>query len=500
MCRQLDALRQSIAELAAGFDARTMLPSEAGAVLRTCAQMEASITSIKALASARLAEGSAWQGEGCRSPAEHLAKVAGMSPSSARRLLETGRRLADQPDVAAVALAGELSMEKTAAVADGASVNPAKAGALIEKAKNSTLPELQEEVARAKAEVVDQEARRREIHSKRSFRRWTDSDGAWHARLYGNPEDGVAIWQMLDPIRRRLIMLRREAGAAADSLDALDYDALMVLAATAAGDDSEISMAELSDLGLFPGAGPVAVAGSGAGPVAVAGPSRRLDAVGPLPTTPPAPPPVSGSGHSPPLSGSGDPPPQPGLFADEPPPDPPPDPPSPKKRSKKLGFSQTKVTIRADLDALLRGVAGDGELCEIVGYGPVAVSVVQELIERGQAAVAMVLTRANEIQGVYHFGRRPNAVQATALDFVYPMCAVLGCNARSGLQSDHREDWIKTKFTLFDLLDRLCPHHHRLKTHKGWALVEGTGRREFVPPSDPRHPRFKPAEPNTKKE
>ena len=52
MCRQLDGLRQSIAELAAGFDARTMLPSEAGAVLRVCAQIEASVTSIKALASA----------------------------------------------------------------------------------------------------------------------------------------------------------------------------------------------------------------------------------------------------------------------------------------------------------------------------------------------------------------------------------------------------------------------------------------------------------------
>ena len=506
MCRQLEGLRQSIAELAAGFDARTMLPWEAGAVLRVCAQIEASVTSIKALASARLAEGTAWQGEGCRSPAEHLAKVAGMSPSSARRLLETGRRLADQPEVAAVALAGELSMEKTAAVADGASVNPAKAGELIEKAKNSTLPELQEEVARAKAEVADLEARRREIHARRSFKRWTDSDGAFHARLYGNPEDGVAIWRMLDPIRRRLIMLRREAAAEHESLDALDYDALMVLASAAAGADSELSTAELQELGLFPGAAPAATGG----------PSHRLDAGPPVPAAPlPADltsgPPVPAAPPGADLA-SGSPDSQPPLFADEPsaasgplepppdhasgmPPDHasgrPPDPPPPKKKGKKLGFSPTKVLVRVDLDTVLRGVVAEGELCEIVGYGPVAVSLVQELIENGQASVAVVLTRAQQIQGVYQFGRRPNAVQATALDFLYPMCAALGCNARSGLQSDHREDWIKTKFTIFDLLDRLCPHHHRLKTHKGWALVEGSGRRAFVPPSDPRHPRFK---------
>jgi hypothetical protein len=28
---------------------------------------------------------------------------------------------------------------------------------------------------------------------------------------------------------------------------------------------------------------------------------------------------------------------------------------------------------------------------------------------------------------------------------------------------------------MFDLLDRLCPHHHRMKTHQGWALVETPG-------------------------
>jgi hypothetical protein len=47
---------------------------------------------------------------------------------------------------------------------------------------------------------------------------------------------------------------------------------------------------------------------------------------------------------------------------------------------------------------------------------------------------------------------------------------------------------VKTKFTVFDLLDRLCPHHHRLKTNRGWGLVEGTGKRDFVPPGHSRHP------------
>ncbi len=53
---------------------------------------------------------------------------------------------------------------------------------------------------------------------------------------------------------------------------------------------------------------------------------------------------------------------------------------------------------------------------------------------------------------------------------------------------DHRVDWAKSHITVLDLLDRLCGHHHGLKTHEGWALVEGRGKRAFVAPDDPRHP------------
>ena len=38
---------------------------------------------------------------------------------------------------------------------------------------------------------------------------------------------------------------------------------------------------------------------------------------------------------------------------------------------------------------------------------------------------------------------------------------------------------------------RVSGYHHDLKTYKGWALVEGSGKRPMVPPDDPRHPRYK---------
>jgi hypothetical protein len=149
-----------------------------------------------------------------------------------------------------------------------------------------------------------------------------------------------------------------------------------------------------------------------------------------------------------------------------------------------------RVMIRVDLDALLRGVALEGELCEIAGYGPVPVSVVEDLLGTESPFIVGLLTKGQALSGVYHHGRHPNAHQRSALDFLYPTCAAEGCSSRAGLQYDHREDFATTRITAFDLLDRLCGHHHRKKTREGWALVEGRGKRAFVPPDDPRHPRL----------
>jgi hypothetical protein len=145
--------------------------------------------------------------------------------------------------------------------------------------------------------------------------------------------------------------------------------------------------------------------------------------------------------------------------------------------------------IRVDLDTLLRGFPIEGELCELVGYGQIPVSVIKDVLTYDNPFITGILTKNRDIVGVHHHGRRPNAYQRSALDFLYPACARKGCPFRGNLQADHREDWAKTKFTLFEMLDMLCAHDHDLKTHHGWALVPGTGRRDFVPPDDPRHPR-----------
>jgi len=151
------------------------------------------------------------------------------------------------------------------------------------------------------------------------------------------------------------------------------------------------------------------------------------------------------------------------------------------------GSRGTKVLVRVDLEALFRGFPTTGEVCEIAGYGPVPVSVVNELLAQGDTFLAGIITKGVAVTGVVHLGRSHTAYQRTALEWLYPLCAVEGCSALAR-EVDHRHDWAKTHTTLFDDADPYCDHHHDLKTYQGWGLVEGRGKRAFVPPADPRHP------------
>ena len=151
----------------------------------------------------------------------------------------------------------------------------------------------------------------------------------------------------------------------------------------------------------------------------------------------------------------------------------------------------TKVVVRIDWDALLRGFPIDGEVCEIAGLGPVPVAAVRAMLASGDAFLAGVVTKGTDVASVVHLGRRPTAYQATALEWLAPTCTTEGCNGSVRLETDHCVDWAKSKVTLLRWLERHCEHCHDKKTRFGWALIEGNGKRPMVAPDDPRHPRHR---------
>jgi len=170
--------------------------------------------------------------------------------------------------------------------------------------------------------------------------------------------------------------------------------------------------------------------------------------------------------------------------------------------------------IRADLAALERGHPVDGETCEVVGVGPVPTGHVHDLLASGEAFTAVVGTDATgRITRVAHIGhekvvdvqlaldaladraadvtafhtsRKPDVYQRSALDWISPGCSVEGCD-QPRQEIDHRADWAATHLTGLDELDGLCKHHHWLKTHRGYRLEPGTGRRRLLPPTVVEH-------------
>jgi len=129
--------------------------------------------------------------------------------------------------------------------------------------------------------------------------------------------------------------------------------------------------------------------------------------------------------------------------------------PAPRRR----GPSRAKIIARVDLLALLRGRPVKGEVCELAGFGPVAASAIRDLIDTADPFLAAVVTRGEAVVGVAHLGRRACAAQQSALEWLYPSCAVQGCGSVAFLENDHRVDWATSHVTVFDLLDRLCSHH-----------------------------------------
>lgn len=142
--------------------------------------------------------------------------------------------------------------------------------------------------------------------------------------------------------------------------------------------------------------------------------------------------------------------------------------------------------LHVDLTALVRGVVAEGEVCELPGVGPISVAAARELL--GESILKLVMTRGHDVVNVTHLGRGANAAQQVALLWTRPVCSVRGCNRRARLQNDHRRPWADDRRTHLANLDPLCDHHHDRKTRAGWELVDGMGRRPFVPPTDPRHP------------
>jgi hypothetical protein len=357
----------------------------------------------------RVEEAGRWKRDGHRSAAEQLAAIAGMSVGAAKNQLETSKKVRKLPATAKALRAGKLSGAKAEAIAAAAEVAPEAEADLLDGAEGAPLADIREKCQRARAK--DRDAAYERIRKARSFKGYTDTEGAWNAVARGPIDAGAEFRAVHGPIVEEMFNAARAEGRR-EPYEAYAFDALIELARRAAN-------------------GTIADDAASTEPVA-----------------------------------------------------------EPAKDKPKATPGQHLAIIRIDYTALRRGSVEGDEVCEIVGLGPVPVSVARELL--GDAILKLVITKGIDVANVTHLGRSATVAQQVALWWSSAACTVLGCPRTQRLQNDHRYEWVKTKRTRVDELDPLCKHHHDLKTRDNWALIEGEGPRPMVPPEDPRHPRNRP--------
>lgn len=424
-------LKAQALRMAASLEPAAMSGEAAAQGVAELALAEKAVATARMFLAVRVAQTTAWQGQGYASAAVWLAAKAGITVAEAARQLGTARRADTLPRTKQAMRKGELSPTQADAVTDAATADPAAEDELLEAAAHDTTKGLRDLAARRKAAATSSAERDERIRRNRSLRRGTDAEGAFWARLYGPGLSAAAFDELLKPFEELIFRQHRSAGITS-TYEHRSFDAFFaMLAALRHSTSAAPPPPEPGDTGD--------------------------EITDPVPNPP----------------------------GDRPVWRPPWAPDDPITLPTKLpGGNNVKVIVRVDHTALLRGHTQAGETCEIAGVGPVSVETVRQLL-RDDAFLAVVVRKGIDVINVAHHGRGLNAHQRTALEATDLRCTNSACNRTIALQADHRVPWVTEQITELANQDLLCPNCHRLKTHHNHHLEPGRGRRRLLPPQPP---------------
>src|SRR5258708_33350624 len=93
MCERLSELVEAMRAYASSFDAALITGTDASRVVDAATAIKNIAASLEARAAARAEDCGAWARSGDRSPAHHLAKVAGTTGGAAVQALDTSRNM-----------------------------------------------------------------------------------------------------------------------------------------------------------------------------------------------------------------------------------------------------------------------------------------------------------------------------------------------------------------------------------------------------------------------
>jgi hypothetical protein len=175
-----------------------------------------------------------WKRKGFRAAAEQMAADAGTSVRAARAMLETSKRVAEQPETERALRAGDLSGPKAELVTGAVEVDPGSADRLLELAKTAPVAKVKEETLRTKAAVNADENHER-IRKERYAGSGTDAEGAWNFHARGPVDAGAVFVKVLEEITDEFFNQANAEGRE-EPRTAYAFDALIEMARRASGE------------------------------------------------------------------------------------------------------------------------------------------------------------------------------------------------------------------------------------------------------------------------
>jgi len=148
--------------------------------------------------------------------------------------------------------------------------------------------------------------------------------------------------------------------------------------------------------------------------------------------------------------------------------------------------TKSVVRARVDLNALRRGHTEAGEICEIPGVGPVAVSHARQILG-DDGLLELVITDGVDVRTVVSRTRHVPDALKVAIDERDQVCKVEGCDIDHNLERHHVEDFAGGGPTSYANTGKLCQVHHDLVTHRGYTIEanpDSTWRLRAPPRSD----------------
>jgi hypothetical protein len=146
-----------------------------------------------------------------------------------------------------------------------------------------------------------------------------------------------------------------------------------------------------------------------------------------------------------------------------------------------------EIRLEADYAAIERGYLEEGERCELVGIGPIPVTLARGLLN--DARITVLTREGTEITRISSPKRGIPIALRRWLDRAFPGCGVTECGQTERLQIDHIIPVDEHGPTSKENTWKLCGYHHDLKHIYGWQVVrDPDGSLRLVPPDDPTTP------------